>query len=115
MPASSPTTGKRMGQAVIENPIQRDATDEIACWFIDTHYDGERFFVGRASFTGADEPYEKLKRALRAEIDESAWSALYSTKSQPFRSRHLQNCRLSRLRRHQRSLPFCELKRQLTV
>lgn len=36
--------------------------------------------------TGADEPYEKLKRALRAEIDESAWSALYSTRSHPFDS-----------------------------
>ena len=39
-----------------------------------------------AYFTGADEPYEKLKRALRAEIDEAAWSALYSTSSYPFDS-----------------------------
>ena len=38
----------------------------------------------QAYFTGADEPYEKLKRALRAEIDEEAWSALYSTKSMLF-------------------------------
>ena len=38
----------------------------------------------QAYFTGADEPYEKLKRALRAEIDEEAWAALYSTKSMPF-------------------------------
>lgn len=36
------------------------------------------------SFTGADEPYEKLKRALRAEIDEAAWSTSYSTVSRPF-------------------------------
>ena len=43
-----------------------------------------RFFVRHAYFTGADEPYEKLKRALRAEVDEAAWSALYSTKSYPF-------------------------------
>jgi hypothetical protein len=35
-------------------------------------------------FTGADEPYEKLKRALRAEIDEAAWSSLYATRSRPF-------------------------------
>jgi hypothetical protein len=34
--------------------------------------------------TGAEEPYEKLKGALRAEIDEAAWSALYSTTSRPF-------------------------------
>ena len=58
--------------------------DDIACWFIDTNYNGESFFVRHAYFTGADEPYEKLKRALRAEVDESAWSMLYATVSSPF-------------------------------
>jgi adenine-specific DNA-methyltransferase len=51
---------------------------------IDTNYNGESFFVRHAYFTGGDEPYEKLKRALRAEIDEGAWSTLYSTTSRPF-------------------------------
>ena len=37
-----------------------------------------------AYVTGADEPYERLKRVLRAEIDEAAWSGLYSTISWPF-------------------------------
>ncbi len=69
-----PTTGQ----------LRSSATAEIACWFIDSDYNGESFFVRHAYFTGADEPYEKLKRALRAEIDEAAWSALYSTVSQPF-------------------------------
>ena len=69
-----PTTGQ----------IRNNSTDDIACWFIDTNYNEESFFVRQAYFTGADQPYEKLKRALRAEIDESAWSALYSTKSRPF-------------------------------
>jgi adenine-specific DNA-methyltransferase len=69
-----PTTGE----------IRSSSTDDIACWFIDTNYNGESFFVRHAYFTGADEPYEKLKRALRAEVDEAAWSALYSTKSRPF-------------------------------
>jgi adenine-specific DNA-methyltransferase len=64
--------------------IRNSSVDDIACWFIDTDYDDEAFFVRHAYFTGAGEPYEKLKRALRAEIDESAWAALYSTKSQPF-------------------------------
>jgi adenine-specific DNA-methyltransferase len=64
--------------------IRSSATDDIACWFIDTNYDGESFFVRHAYFTGSDEPYEKLKRALRAEIDEAAWSALYSTNGRPF-------------------------------
>lgn len=69
-----PTTGQ----------IRSKSTGDIACWFLDTDYNGESFFVRHAYFTGADEPYEKLKRALRAEIDEAGWSALYSTKSRPF-------------------------------
>jgi adenine-specific DNA-methyltransferase len=69
-----PTTGE----------IRNSSTDDIACWFIDTAYNGESFFVRHAYFTGADEPYDKLKRALKAEIDEAAWSSLYSTTSRPF-------------------------------
>jgi adenine-specific DNA-methyltransferase len=64
--------------------IRSSSTDDIACWFIDTNYNQESFFVRHAYFTGAEEPYEKLKRALRAEIDEAAWSELYSTTSRPF-------------------------------
>lgn len=50
----------------------------------DTSYDGQSFFVRHAYFTGGDEPYERLKRTLRAQIDEAAWSALYSAESIPF-------------------------------
>ncbi len=64
--------------------VRSSSTDDIACWFMDTDYNGESFFVRHAYFTRADEPYEKLKRALRAHVDESAWSSLYSTKSRPF-------------------------------
>ncbi len=74
MDVYDPTTGQ----------IRNSSTDDIACWFIDTNYNGESFFVRHAYFTGADEPYEKLKGALRAEINEDAWTALYSTKSLPF-------------------------------
>ncbi len=69
-----PTTGQ----------IRNSSTDDVACWFIDTDYNGESFFVCHAYFTGAGDPYEKLKKALRAEIDEAAWSSLYSTVSRPF-------------------------------
>lgn len=69
-----PTTGE----------IRSNSADDILCWFIDTNYDEESFFVRHAYFTGADDPYERLKRALRAEIDEAAWQTLYSTKSRPF-------------------------------
>ena len=69
-----PTTGQ----------IRSASTDDIACWFIDSNYNGESFFVRHAYFTGAKEPYDKLKRTLRAEIDEAAWSSLHSTVSRPF-------------------------------
>lgn len=61
-----------------------DPEHEIAAWFIDTNYSGEAFFVTHAYFLGADKPYEKLKKALRADISESAWEELYSTTSRPF-------------------------------
>jgi adenine-specific DNA-methyltransferase len=64
--------------------IRSKSTGDVACWFIDTEYNGESFFVRHAYFTGADEPYDKLKRALRAEVDEAAWASLYSTISRPF-------------------------------
>jgi adenine-specific DNA-methyltransferase len=64
--------------------VRSHSTDDIACWFIDTDYNDESFFVRHAYFLGDDEPYEKLKRTLKAEIDEAAWSSLYSTTSRPF-------------------------------
>ncbi len=64
--------------------IRSNSTDEVACWFIDTSYNGESFFVRHAYFTGADQPYERLRKALRADVDEAAWSSLYSTVSRPF-------------------------------
>jgi adenine-specific DNA-methyltransferase len=64
--------------------VRPSSTDDIACWFIDTDYDGEQFFVRHAYFTGADKPYEKLQRSLNADINEGAWASLYSTKSRPF-------------------------------
>ena len=69
-----PTTGE----------VRTHTTDDIACWFIDTDYDSESFFVRHAYFTGADKPYEKLSKALKADIDEDAWATLYATESRPF-------------------------------
>jgi adenine-specific DNA-methyltransferase len=56
--------------------IRSDGKDGIACWFIDTDYNEESFFVRHAYFLGANDPYKSLKTALRAEIDEDAWSTL---------------------------------------
>jgi adenine-specific DNA-methyltransferase len=58
--------------------------DGIACWFIDTDYNGESFFVRHAYFLGANDPYSSLKTTLKAEIDPEAWSTLNSDTSRPF-------------------------------
>ena len=64
--------------------VQSDNADGIACWFIDTEYNEESFFVRHAYFLGADDPYKALKTTLKAEIDEDAWASLHSDLSRPF-------------------------------
>ena len=58
--------------------------DDIACWFIDTDYSGESFFVRQAYFPGADVPYKALRTTLKADIDEETWDSLKRTASRPF-------------------------------
>ncbi len=59
-------------------------TDEIACWFVDTDYNEESFFVRHAYFLGASDPYRSLRTTLKAEIDADAWATLNSDTSRPF-------------------------------
>jgi adenine-specific DNA-methyltransferase len=71
-----PTTGEVRCSAKVE--------DDVACWFIDTDYDGDSFFVRHAYFLGGKDPYEKLRTALKADIDKEAWATLYRKQSRPF-------------------------------
>ncbi len=64
--------------------VRSDGPDGIACWFIDTDYNEESFFVRHAYFLGANDPYGSLKTTLKAEIDEEAWESLHSDISRPF-------------------------------
>ena len=64
--------------------VRSDDTDGIACWFIDTDYNEESFFVRHAYFLGAGDPYKALKTTLKSEIDAEAWNTLYSDTSRPF-------------------------------
>jgi adenine-specific DNA-methyltransferase len=51
---------------------------------IDTDYNTESFFVRHVYFTGTRDPFQQLKRALKADIDEDAWASLYRTESRAF-------------------------------
>lgn len=64
--------------------IRSDGAGGIACWFIDTDYNEESFFVRHAYFLGANDPYKALKTTLKAEIDANAWASLNSDTSRPF-------------------------------
>ncbi len=64
--------------------VRSDNADGIACWFIDTDYNEESFFVRHAYFLGANDPYKSLKTTLKAEINEDAWATLNSDISRSF-------------------------------
>ena len=64
--------------------VRSDGPDGIACWFVDTDYNQESFFVRHAYFLGANDPYKSLKTTLKAEIDPDAWATLNSDTSRPF-------------------------------
>ena len=61
-----------------------DGADGIVCWFIDTDYNEESFFVRHAYFLGANDPYSALKTTLKAEINEEAWATLNRDTSRAF-------------------------------
>jgi adenine-specific DNA-methyltransferase len=72
-----PTTGE------VRSSGGSDLKNDVAAWFIDDDYNEESFFVRQAYFVGQD-PYESLKRALKADIDETAWEEMNSTISRAF-------------------------------
>ena len=64
--------------------VRSDGAEGIACWFIDTDYNEESFFVRHAYFLGANDPYKSLKTTLKAEINKEAWETLHRDTSRPF-------------------------------
>ena len=69
-----PTTGE----------VRSNDTGQIALWMVDTDYNEESFFVRHCYFTGGNDPYKRLKAALKADIDPEAWETLYRTESRSF-------------------------------
>lgn len=71
----------------VTGETKADEIDDIACWFVDTNYNEESFFVRHAYFCkgmGKKDPYDGLRRELKAEISPEAWGTMYSTISRPF-------------------------------
>ncbi len=64
--------------------VRSDGPEGVACWFIDTDYNEEAFFVRHAYFLGANDPYKSLKTTLKADINMDAWATLHSDISRPF-------------------------------
>ncbi|WP_367887040.1 site-specific DNA-methyltransferase [Pseudogemmatithrix spongiicola] len=64
--------------------VRSDDVDGIACWFVDTDYNEESFFVRHAYFLGQNDPYKALKTTLKAEVDAEAWATLNSATSRAF-------------------------------
>ena len=64
--------------------VLSDGAEGIACWFVDTDYNEESFFVRHAYFLGANDPYKSLRTTLKAEINQEAWETLHSDTSRPF-------------------------------
>ena len=64
--------------------VVSDGADGIACWFIDTDYNEESFFVRHAYFLGANDPYSSLKTTLKTEINQEVWATLNRDTSRPF-------------------------------
>lgn len=58
--------------------------EDVAAWFLDTDYDGKTFHICQAFFPGDPEAWEKLQRALKAQIDPEVCERMRGTVSFPF-------------------------------
>lgn len=61
-------------QAIIETSAPKSGRNQT----------NSKCFLKGSIFTGADEPYKQLQRALNSEIDAGVWEALYRKESLPF-------------------------------
>jgi adenine-specific DNA-methyltransferase len=59
--------------------------EDVAAWFLDTDYDGMTFHICQAFFPGDPDAWDKLQRALRAQIDPEAFAKMRGTASFPFK------------------------------
>ena len=63
--------------------VSHRAGDDVPAWFLDSDYNGMCFRVSQAFFPRTKD-WEKLKKALKGEFDDSVWEHLAGTTSAPF-------------------------------
>ncbi len=63
--------------------VSHRAGDDVPAWFLDADYNGMCFRVSQAFFPRTKE-WDKLKKALKGEFDDSVWEHLAGTVSAPF-------------------------------
>jgi adenine-specific DNA-methyltransferase len=65
--------------------VQSMQGKDVAAWFLDTDYDGKTFHICQAFFPGDPDAWEKLQRALKAQIPPEVFEQMRSTVSFPFK------------------------------
>ena len=68
----------------VSGEVQSTRGEDVAAWFLDTDYDGMTFHICQAFFPGNSDAWEKLQRALKAQIDPEAFEKMSGTVSFPF-------------------------------
>lgn len=70
----------------VKGELVSGGTGKIAMWSLDTDYDGRSLFPHQVFFpmAGKDEGWKKLKKTIRAELDESMLDQFHGTVSLPF-------------------------------
>jgi adenine-specific DNA-methyltransferase len=68
----------------LKGEVHSTRGEDVAAWFLDTDYDGKTFHICQAFFPGDANAWEKLQRALKAQIDAEAFERMRGTVSFPF-------------------------------
>jgi adenine-specific DNA-methyltransferase len=64
--------------------VQSTRGEDVAAWFLDTDYDGKTFHICQAFFPGDPDAWEKIQRALKAQIPPEVFEQMRGTVSFPF-------------------------------
>jgi very-short-patch-repair endonuclease/DNA modification methylase len=68
----------------VSGEVHSTRGEDVAAWFLDTDYDGKTFHICQTFFPGDPDAWEKLQRALKAQIEPEAFEQMRGTVSFPF-------------------------------